>query len=353
MRAADLAGQKLATAQAEEGAFAMTMPSMTRRSALSLALAGVAGFGAGSAGASRRPPRLFRRLAIAFGTTVSITLEAADAATAETAFAAGFAQIRHIDRLASLTRPDGEVYRLNRDGYLDHPDPAIIDMLRIAREMHFATNGAFDVTIQPLWLAFDAAARRGSWPDEAEIADISQRVDQQAISFRESRIEFARPGMAITLNSLARGLAADRVAEALKRAGVVNALFDTDVLGSLGQRPDGAIWRAIVRHPRDANETVGSAILRGCLATSGDYQYYWSADYARNHIIDPRRGKSPGDFSSVSVLAESGLVADALSTAAFLVGAGQAPALVGKFGAEALFVDKAGVVTKTRGMAVL
>ena len=125
--------------------------------------------------------------------------------------------------------------------------------------------------------------------------------------------------MAITLYSLARGVAADRVADALAHAGIANALFDTDVLGSLGQRPDGAPWRAIIRHPRRPEEHVGASDLHGCLANSGDYQYFRSADYARNHIIDPRHG------------------------------AAQAPSLLKRFGAEALFVDKTGIVTQTSG----
>jgi FAD:protein FMN transferase len=214
--------------------------------------------------------------------------------------------------------------------------------------MHVATSGAFDVTIQPLWLALDAAAKRGEWLGESEIAGILKRVDQAALVVSDDRLELALPGMTITLNSLARGLAADRVADALARVGIVNAFFDTDVLGAMGRRPDGAMWRAMVRHPRKPEGNVGVANLRGCLATSGDYQYFWSPDYSRNHIIDPRRGASPGDYSSVSVLAQSGLAADALSTAAFLVGAAGAPALLRQFQAEALCVDKGGVVTQTR-----
>ena len=327
----------------------MTPPRFTRRSALRLALGGLAGLAGGSASGARKSVQLHRRVGVAFGTTVSITLEAADAVTAEAAFAASYAEIRSVDRLSSLTHPKSEVFRLNRDGYLDRPDPFLLDMLRMARAMNSATDGAFDVTIQPLWLAFDAAASRGSWPSEAEIADLRMRVDQSALVVSDDRVEFACPGMAITLNSLARGLAAVRVADALALTGIVNAFFDTDVLGSGGRRPDGGLWRAIIRHPRKPEANIGAAEVRGCLATSGDYQYFWSPDYARNHIIDPRRGASPGDFSSVSVVAKSGLAADALSTAAFLVGADQAPALLQKFRAEALFVDKAGVVAQTRG----
>ena len=327
----------------------MSDAGISRRGALRLALgAGVASL----AGAAQRG-RLYRRLGVAFGTTVSITLEADNSRAAEAGFAAGFAQIRSVDRLTSLTRPESQLFQLNRDGKLETPDPALLEMLVMSEAMHRATDGVFDVTIQPMWLALDAAAKRGGWPEAAELREIGRRVDFRAVRFDEGRVAFAKPGMAITLNSLARGLAADRVAAALREAGVTNALFDTDVLGSLGARPDGEPWRARVRDPRRAEGEAARADIRGCLATSGDYQYFWTPDFARHHIVDPRTGESPADFSSVSVLASTGLAADALSTAAFLVGADRAAALVGAFGAEALFVRKDGRIHRTPGFPVV
>ena len=326
----------------------MTTTRLTRRAALRLALGG----GAALAVAGRERGRLYERVGLAFGTTVSIKLEAQDAAAAERALAAGFAEIRRVDRVASLTRERGDVFRLNRDGCLSNPDPALIEMLRVARAMHEATDGAYDVTVQPLWLALDAAAKRGTWPSEAEIAEILRRVDQTKLRFDETRVAFAEPGMSVTLNSLARGLAADKVAAALRREGVERAFIDTDVLAARGRRPDGGAWSAGVRDPRDGDRVIAVSPLDGCLSTSGDYEYSWSADFARHHILDARRGVSPADYASVSVLAPSGLWADALSTSAFLVGAEKAPTLLRRFTAEALFVEKSGAISRTPGFAV-
>lgn len=326
---------------------------ISRRGALRLALGAAAGLAGASAGARRAGARLFHRAGLAFGTTVAITLEAADARAAEAGFAAAFREIRAIDRLASLTRPDGDLFRLNRDGFLDRPDPRLIEMLRMAQAMHEASSGAFDVTIQPLWLALDAAAKRGVWPSEREIRALCERVDQNRLVVADEKISFGEPGMGITLNSIARGYAADRVAAALAREGFANALFDVDVLGAMGRRPDDAAWRASIRDPRRPGGSVGVAEFQGCLSTSGDYQYFWSPDYARNHVVDPRHGVSPLDFSSVTVLARTGLAADALSTAAFLIGRASARRLVERFGAEALFVDKHGAVSRTPGFPEL
>ena len=319
-------------------------PQFTRRRALALALGcgAVAGFAAPGARAET-----FRRVGAAFGTTVSVTLLARDAAQAEAAFAAAFAQIRHVDKIASLHRPDSEISRLNRDGFFDRPDPALTAMLAMAAEMHAASEGAFDISVQPLWLAFDAAAKAGGWPDAGEIARIGAHVDAGRIAFDARQVRFGLPGMGITLNGLAQGYAADRVALALAGAGITQAFIDTGELAARGARPDGAPWRAALQHPRDRAASLGLADVAGCLATSGDYQYFWSPDFARNHIIDPRSGASPTELATACVLAKTGLLADALSTAVFVTGVARGRALLERFGAEALFVDKAGAMTMT------
>jgi len=318
-------------------------PLLTRRRGLQLALGCCA---SALMAASNASAQSYRRVGLAFGTSVSITVQAMSEAQANAAFDASFAEIRHIDRLAGLVRPDSALFRLNRDGVLHQPDPALIAMLNMAQSMNQATEGAFDVTVQPLWRALDDAAQRGTWPDADEIAALCQRVDQRAITFSDARIAFTRPGMGITLNSLARGLAADRVSAVLQAHDIANAFLDTDVLQGLGRPEQGGIWRAAIRDPRTSGSVATSAVS-GFLATSGDYQYFWSPDFKRNHILDPRSGTSPQDFASVSVLASSGLLADALSTAAFLMGKAKAPALLAAFGAEAFFVAKDGSTSIT------
>ena len=318
-------------------------PPISRRRGLQLALGCCAGAIMPVASAATQS---YRRVGLAFGTSVSITVQAASEAQANAAFAASFAEIRHIDRIAGLVRPDSALFQLNRDGVLHQPDPALIDILNMAHTIYQATDGAFDVTVQPLWRALDNAAQRGTWPDEDEIQALCQRVNQQAVVFSQDRIELTRPGMGITLNSLARGLAADRVSAVLQAHGITSAFLDTDVLQGIGQPEHGGVWRAAIRDPRTTG-TVATSAVSGFLATSGDYQYFWSPDFKRNHILDPRSGTSPQDFSSVSVLASSGLLADALSTAAFLVGQNKAPDLLAAFGAEAFFVAKDGRTSAT------
>src|SRR6185503_14614456 len=112
----------------------------------------------------------------------------------------------------------------------------------------------------------------------------------------------------------------------------------------VGAKPDGSGWQIGIQHPRVADSYLSVAKLAGrCLATSGDYETGFSADYRHHHLFDPRTGYSPTDFSSVSIAAATALEADALSTAVFVLGPDVGLKLVQDTpGADALVVLKDG-----------
>ena len=120
------------------------------------------------------------------------------------------------------------------NGRLANPDRALLDMLAVADQVHRATEGAFDVTLQPLWILDDAYAKRGEWPSDEQSAPARALIGQGDVAFNPDEIAFARPGMAITLNSLTHGYAADRVARVLTERGVQHAFVDTGEMETLG-----------------------------------------------------------------------------------------------------------------------
>ena len=320
-----------------------------RRNLLQLALSGSGlGFAASAAAISRaQPPH--RRAGVAFDTSVALTVAGLDEREAEDALDAGFAEIRRLERIASLTKPGSDICRLNASGRLANPDQAMLDMLDVADQVHRATDGAFDITVQPLWILYDSYAKRGAWPTEAQSAEARALIGQGRVAVAPNEIAFQRAGMGMTLNSLTHGYAADRVARVLIERGVKQAFVDTGEMETLGQGADGGAWRAGIQHPRNRDGLLGSLPFNGCMATAGDYQYYWSEDYARNHILDPRNGHSPASFASVSVIAPTAVLADALSTAVCVVGRERAEALLRRFDAHAYGVGKDGAIWATPG----
>lgn len=322
---------------------------MNRRRFLRLA----AGMGAGTwlAGRAAAPPpalRRFERTFRALGTKVSLAIYHAEASVAELAIAEARHALDRIEDVLSLFRPESALSRLNREGHLDRPHPDLVRVLGEALAWAARTEGAFDPTVQPLWKLHARREHGSSAPTAAEIEAARQQVDWRRCEVRHDRIRLG-PGQSVTLNGIAQGFAADRVREILRAHGVRHALADTGEFAVLGDKPDGKPWRAGIQHPRLREAFVALADLDDrFLATSGDYEAAFSDDFSVHHIFDPATGRSPSRLASVTVLAPTGLEADALSTAMFVLGPGAALELAARRpDVDALLVLKSGEVLKT------
>ncbi len=285
-----------------------------------------------------------------WGRTSRSSLSTASRDIVERAIEDALDELHRIEDIVSLYRPGSEISRLNRHGMLERPSPDFVSLLRYARRLSARTGGAFDVTVQPLWELYASAYAGGRMPRSEEI-DARVRGSASASSTIGARRVRLGLRMGVTLNGIAQGFAADRVLAVLRRHGVENALVDTGELGAVGTKQSGAPWTAGIQDPRREDAFVSIATLDGrCLATSGDYATAFSADFSCHHIFDPATGRSPQAFRSVSVVASSGLDADALSTAAFVLGLPDGLRLIDEWpGADALFVLKDGSVQATAG----
>jgi thiamine biosynthesis lipoprotein len=285
--------------------------------------------------------------ALAFGTTVSVAVRHADRALAQAAIGGALAEARRIDALMSIHQPASQVFRLNRDKQLRDPDPHLLAVLAHARALSRLTQGAFDITVQPLWQVFQGAAGA---PPARERARAHSLVGWTGVQAGLERINLAHPGMAITLNGLAQGYAADLALAALRRYGIRHALVDTGEHGALG-RAGGRRWLLGVRDPRREDALAATVALDGrCIATSGDYASPFTPDLLHHHIFDPSTGDSPTELASVTVLAPTGLEADGLSTAFMVMGARRAHALAAQLpGVDLLTIGKSGMRWKSAG----
>lgn len=261
------------------------------------------------------------RTAWALGSNVSITIAHRQRAVLDDALDAAFAALEQVDALMSLYRPESQVSRLNRDGRLDTPHPLLVEVLRESLELSRRTEGAFDVTVQPLWTLYSRAEKQDAVPDAKEVARTQRRVNWRQIELSPNSIAL-REGGEITLNGIAQGFAADRARQALQDHGIEHALVDTGEIATRGGKETGAAWTVGIQHPRQPDTFLSLAKLAGrCLATSGDYATPFRADLQDHHIFDPRTGRSPTQLASVSVAAPNAAQADGLSTAVFVLGA--------------------------------
>lgn len=291
------------------------------------------------------------RTSHALGSAVTLTALHRDQAVAEAAVDAAFAELERIENVMSLYRPESQLCRLNRDGFLVDPDPSLVKVLRIAADMSARSDGAFDITVQPLWKLHADAHRAGRVPDETELRAARAQVDWRRVEVAANRVTLRGDGTAITLNGIAQGYATDAAMRTMRAHGIEDALIDTGELGAIGRDADGGAWQIGIQHPRHEDAYAAVATLENrCLATSGDYETAFSADFSRNHVFDPRTGFSPGELASVSVLATSGMAADALSTSLLVTGPERGLDLLQNFpGTDALLIFKDGRRLMTPG----
>jgi FAD:protein FMN transferase len=196
----------------------------------------------------------------------------------------------------------------------------LLQLTRFALHLARLSDGAFDPTVGL------AQSRRGF--DEHYRTGATRRPRIEAApstSYRDVRVDaeagtitLLRP-LLLDLGAVAKGLAIDLAARELDRFGdfCVDAGGDVYVRGT---NERGTPWRVGVRHPRDPEEIVMVLDLSDrAVCTSGDYERPASAP-GEHHLLDPRRGRSPTELASVTVVAPTALMADGLATAAFVLG---------------------------------
>jgi thiamine biosynthesis lipoprotein len=329
------------------------MSLLQRRRFLQFGL-GAGGLAACGAFAVRRgsPPLAeVRRTGKALGTTVELRVLHADRRAAGAAIDVAFAAIDDVEEVMSLYRSHSHLSALNRDGVLDGPHPWLVEVLQYAQTVSHASDGAFDVTVQPLWSCWSNAAREGRLPTDAELQSARAVVDWRGVQVSPQRVSLARTDMRITLNGIAQGFAADRAAAALRAAGIEHALINTGEIHSLGSRADGGVWTVGVQHPRYDDAYAALAKLAGrALSTSGDYATSFTPDRRHHHIVDPRIGFSPTELAGVTIVAPTAMEADALSTAVLVLGADRGLQLVAaRRDVDALLIFKDGKTKVTAG----
>ena len=287
------------------------------------------------------------------GTTVNLTVLGPDERASRAAVEATLARMESLEGALSRYRDDSQVGRLNRDGAIDDAGEDLLALLELGRELHARSDGAFDVTVQPL---LDLYRAGGALPDDAAIAACLPRVDASAVRVEGSRVRFDRPGMKITLDGIGKGYIVDRAVDELRGRGFENVLVEAggDLVASgtkAGDRP----WRLGIRRPRSGMKKMLLVDARDrAIATSGDYMQPFTPDYRLHHILDPRTGVSANELASSTVLAPNAALADGLATLTMVAGARRASAILEAMdGCEGCFIGKDLTVTKTPGFRTL
>ena len=262
------------------------------------------------------------------------------------------ARVRELEGLWSVTDGASEISTLNHDGSAEL-SPETADLLRTALGMCERTGGALDISTYPILRAWGFTTGEYAVPEEEEIAALLPMVDYTQV-MQDGTCASLPEGMEIDLGSVAKGCAGWRLAHLLKENGVTSALLDLGGnIQTVGAKPDGSPWRVAIRNPAGEGNVGVVEVVDQAVVTSGGYERYFEEDGVRYwHIIDPKTGApARSGLASVTVVGESGLLCDGLSTALFVMGReGALEHWRQHRDFEAVLVSEDGSVTITAGL---
>lgn len=230
--------------------------------------------------------------------------------------------VHELDEHLSTGNANSEISRINQEKLAELSTDArylIEESLRFYQE----TNGAFDISIYPLARLWGFTGDNQRVPATSDIDDMLSKVGADTIRVTGNRVELA-PDMEIDLGGIAKGYAAQKIADVLKQYDIVSAKLD---LGGniqlVGAKPDGSNWRIAIRHPKSDTSYLGVVTGKNiAIVTSGGYERYFEENGVRyHHILDPHTGYPVDNgVESVTIVCKDGTMADALSTSLFVLG---------------------------------
>lgn len=216
------------------------------------------------------------------------------------------------------------------------------------------SHGAFDITIAPLSLLwnFDEAP---ALPSAEDIAYFRQFVGYENVFYNAStqRARLDMENCAIDLGAAGKGYACDIAMKAYAENDVDYAVIMVGgSVGLYGNKSDGTDWNIEIRDPGSSGALGILHLTGGFISTSGSYEKYFEENgVLYHHILDPKTGyPAESDLISVTIVANSGALSDALSTACFVLGYEESLSLLAHYDAEAVFITADNQVLLTDGL---
>jgi len=283
------------------------------------------------------------------GTVINIKAVGPDPKLASAAINASFARMAAHESVLSRFLPESQLSQLNQAGVTKDPHPALLTVLRQSQEISELTDGAFDITINPLLALYQS---NETLPRDEKIQQTLALVDYRKLDINERTVSFQKPGMSITLDGVAKGFIVDEGVSTLEEFGFENVMVEAGGdLMALGEKAPQSPWQIGLQAPRAEMGSLLTTMLveNQAVATSGDYMQAFSADFSSHHIIDPRSGYSSPELASVSVSAPTVMLADGLATSVMVMGDAGILLIENLLNCEAFAVTKDSVVHKTSG----
>lgn len=254
--------------------------------------------------------------------------------------------VSELDNALSRTKVGSDIYTLNNSGTTPVKlGKYAAELLGLALTYCDVSGGVFDITVAPLTDVWNIGSDSPQIPVTSAIAGALSLVNYKYLTISGDTAAFLYNGMSCDLGGIAKGYAADKVASLLKEKGVTSALVQ---IGSsiyiLGKKPGGSSYTIGIRDPEgSANDWLGELQLSDrYITSSGDYERYFEAGGKRYcHIFDTSTGYPvDNELHSVTVVTDSGVEGDYLSTVLFCLGLDRGLEKCETDGIDAVFITK-------------
>ncbi|WP_407281637.1 FAD:protein FMN transferase [Methanolobus sp. WCC1] len=257
-------------------------------------------------------------------TTVTISVANSNETSAIEIIDRAFEKISYVDELMNNYDNSSEISILNSEGEVTNADPELVSVISRSTYYSEKSNGAFDISIQPildLWASKYAPGGTNQPPTSDEINETLKLVNYSAIMIDGNNISMKK-GMKITLGGVAKGYAVDAAIESLRSDGITSGFVNAGGDGRyIGTKPDGTQWRVGLQNPDKNGDALTIMDIQDvAVATSGNYERYFSDEAKVSHIADPRTGYPSSNLISSTVIAKTAMDADALATSVFILG---------------------------------
>lgn len=291
------------------------------------------------------------------GTVCSINLY--DDGTVEL-YSQMFQRLKEIEQVFSVNLAASNLSQVNQAAGIAPvavPEEVIL-VLQKALDIAEATGGAFDPTIGPLVKLWGIGSDNSQVPSQEAIHKAMALVDYRLVEIdpQLGTVYLPKQGMALDLGGIAKGYAADQLVVMAQEAGVERGIIDLGGnIYAYGTKADGSTWRVGVKDPASPAGTpaLALAVKNRSVVTSGMYERFFEQEGIRyHHILNPATGFPVwNDIQSVTIVSESSLLADALSTSVFVLGREKGLQLLESQDAEGVIIGEDNLVYPTSGIA--
>lgn len=256
------------------------------------------------------------------------------------------AELRRLEALLSTWLESSQISRFNSApaGQPMILPAAVIEVLTVARDLHSASAGTFDITARPLIELWRLAADRGHPPCQQDLRAARAESSWDQIHFAAEGISKKLSSTRVDVDGIAKGYAIDRALEVLRRSGAPGGMVEVGGdLRLFGKGPEAKAWTVAIRSPFAEHPWAEIELQEGAVCSSGDYARFVEIDGRRfSHIIDPRSGWPTEEIRAVTIVGPNAATADAWATALSILGVAGLDLLSAEEGLEAMVVTGEG-----------